>query len=150
MVSTTQSRTDLATLFNDNAAGDITAGDLRQGMINILDDIDTLNGETTGILVNAQTGTSYTLTSGDSGKLITMSSSSANSVVVPNNLPVGFVCTVAQIGTGLTTIANGAGATVNSRGNIKTLANQYAPVSITVYANGTGTAAVALLSGDLA
>lgn len=150
MVSTTQPRADLATLYNDNAAGDITAVDLRQGMINVFDTIDTLNSEISKILVNAQTGTSYTLTASDSGKLITMSSASANSVVVPNNLPVGFVCTVAQIGTGLTTIANGTGATVNSRGNIKTLANQYAPASITVYANGTGTAAVALLSGDLA
>lgn len=150
MVSTTQHRADLTTLFNDNAAGDITAADMRTAMVNVFDDIDTLNTETGRILINAQTGTTYTLVAADSGKLVTMSNGAANSVVVPNNLPVGFVCTVAQIGTGTTTIGNAAGATVNSRGNIKSFAGQYAQASITVYANGTGTAATAILSGDLA
>ena len=150
MVDTTAHRTALNTLFNDNSSGDITAGDMRQGMVNILDDIDTLNGETLKMAINAQTGTAYTLVAADSGKVVTMNNAAASTLTLPNNLPVGFTVTIVQIGAGKVTVAAGSGATVNSRGSVLGFAGRYSAVTITVYANGTGTAATAFLSGDVA
>ena len=69
------------------------------------------------VTVNAQTGTTYTLVIGDKGKTVTMDNASANTLTVPPNSSVAFatgtVIRIIQKGTGQTTIAEGAGVTIN-------------------------------------
>lgn len=68
-------------------------------------------------VVNAQTGTAYTLAAADDGKLITRSNAAANTVTIPANatlaLRVGFMANVLQIGAGVTTVVGATGVTVN-------------------------------------
>jgi len=73
---------------------------------------------------NEQTGTTYTLALTDDGKLVEMNNASANTLTVPPNssvaFPVGSQILVLQTGAGQTTLAAGAGVTVNSKdGNLK-------------------------------
>jgi hypothetical protein len=66
---------------------------------------------------NGQTGTTYTLVLADAGKYVEMNNASANTLTVPPNssvaFPVGTQVTVIQTGAGTTTIAPGAGVTIN-------------------------------------
>lgn len=82
---------------------------------------------------SAQTA-SYTLALSDAGKAVTMTVATANTVTVPPNstaaFPVGTVVGVEQLGAGTTTVAAGAGVTLRSRGNLLSLAGQYAVVSL--------------------
>jgi hypothetical protein len=73
---------------------------------------------------NEQTGTTYTLALTDDGKVVEMNNASANTLTVPPNssvaFPVGSQILVLQTGAGQTTVAAGAGVTVNSKdGNLK-------------------------------
>ena len=73
---------------------------------------------------NAQVGTTYTLALTDDGKVVEMNNASANTLTVPPNssvaFPVGSQILVLQTGAGQTTVAAGAGVTVNSKdGNLK-------------------------------
>lgn len=81
-----------------------------------LDDTTTLDYE-----INARTG-SYTLSLTDNWKVITINSSSANTLTVPPNstvaLPIGASITICCIGSGQTTIAAGSGVTIYSRGSL--------------------------------
>lgn len=67
--------------------------------------------------INAQTGTSYTLTLPDRGALVTMSNAAANTLTIPANasaaFPVGTIISVLQLGAGTTTITGASGVTVN-------------------------------------
>ena len=74
--------------------------------------------------INAQVGTTYTLVLTDDGKVVEMNNASANTLTVPPNssvaFPVGAQILVLQTGAGQTTLAAGAGVTVNSKdGNLK-------------------------------
>jgi hypothetical protein len=70
------------------------------------------------VTTNAQTGTTYTLVLGDVSQIVEMSNVSANTLTVPPNssvaFPIGAVVSVMQTNTGTTTIAAGAGVTINS------------------------------------
>lgn len=73
---------------------------------------------------NAQVGTTYTLALTDDGKVVEMNNASANTLTVPPNssvaFPVGAQILVLQTGAGQTTLAAGAGVTINSKdGNLK-------------------------------
>jgi len=73
---------------------------------------------------NAQVGTTYTLVLTDDGKVVEMNNASANTLTVPPNssvaFPVGAQILVLQTGAGQTTLAAGAGVTINSKdGNLK-------------------------------
>jgi hypothetical protein len=73
---------------------------------------------------NAQVGTTYTLALTDDGKVVEMNNASANTLTVPPNssvaFPVGAQILVLQTGAGQTTVAAGAGVTINSKdGNLK-------------------------------
>jgi hypothetical protein len=73
---------------------------------------------------NEQTGTTYTLVLTDDGKVVEMNNASANTLTVPPNssvaFPVGAQILVLQTGAGQTTVAAGAGVTINSKdGNLK-------------------------------
>ncbi len=67
---------------------------------------------------NAQIGTAYTLVLTDASKLVSSSNAAANTVTVPPNSSVAFAIgtkvMVQQRGAGSTTIAAGAGVTINA------------------------------------
>lgn len=92
----------------------------------------TQKGEIEGI--NAQTGTTYTLVIGDKGKLVTMSNASANTLTVPPNSSVAFavnsVLYIEMTGAGTTTIAEGAGVTINSKDSALDISGQYGQAAL--------------------
>ena len=66
---------------------------------------------------NAQTGTTYTLVSGDALGFVTCNNASAITVTVPPSVfSAGQQINVQQIGTGQVTFAQGAGVTITSTG----------------------------------
>ncbi len=75
-----------------------------------------ITGTTT--LINAQTGTAYTLVLSDSGKIVTMNNASANTVTVPAStttaFSVGTKIMITQTGAGSTTIAADTGVTIDN------------------------------------
>lgn len=99
------------------------------------------------ILFNAQTS-SYTLVLTDANKMITIDSSSANTLTLPLDSSVNFVIgtqiSVNSIGTGQTSIVAASGVTINSKsGNLK-LTGQYSGATLIKTAANTW-----LLTGDL-
>jgi hypothetical protein len=99
------------------------------------------------VIVNAQTGTSYTLVSSDQGGMVTMNNSSANTLTLPPYstvpLPVGTTVLIASLGTGQTTVAAGAGVTVNGTPGLK-IRTQYSAATAVKLATDTW-----LIIGDL-
>jgi hypothetical protein len=94
---------------------------------------------------NDQTGTTYTLQATDTGNVLTFDNAADVTVTVPATLPVGFSCTVIQLGAGQVIFTGGA--TINHvQGHDRTF-GQYAMAILAVYANSGGSAAVACLSG---
>jgi hypothetical protein len=82
------------------------------------------------VSLNPQTG-NYTFVIGDAGKLVTVNSSSAQTVTIPTDasvaFPVGTAIGLAALGTGAVSIAGAAGVTVNSlEGATPALSDQYA------------------------
>lgn len=86
--------------------------------------------------VNAQTGTTYTLVSGDNGKVVTLSNAGAITVTVPSGLGAGFACTLVQLGAGQVGLT-ASGTTINSDGTLTHLKAQYAAGSLYAYAADT-------------
>lgn len=99
------------------------------------------------VITNSQVA-SYTLVLADAGKVIEMNVASANTVTVPPAASVawvtGTVIGLRQWGAGVTTVAAGTGVAVNSRGQIKTFAGQYAEGMLTYRGANSW-----ILSGDL-
>jgi len=97
---------------------------------------------------NAQTGTTYTLVSGDVNKLVTASNASAITITVPPSVySANDVVNVAQIGAGQVTFAQGSGVTITSTGataSAPKLRAQYSAASIVCTASNTF-----LIVGDL-
>jgi len=97
---------------------------------------------------NAQTGTTYTLVSGDLNKLVTASNASAITVTVPPSVySANDVINVQQIGAGQVTFAQGSGVTISSTGATSTspkLRAQYSAASVICTASNTFT-----IVGDL-
>ncbi len=79
--------------------------------------------------VNEQTGTTYTLLASDLGKIVKFTSGSAITVTLPNNLGLGFTCTVIQYGAGQITFATSSSTLYNRQSHTKT-AGQYGVVSL--------------------
>ena len=101
------------------------------------------------LVLNAQTGTTYTLVAADAeNKLVTTSNASAVTVTVPPSVfTVGQQINVASIGVGLTSFAQGAGVTITSTG-----ATAAAPILRAQYSAGTVICTAAdtfLIVGDL-
>jgi hypothetical protein len=83
---------------------------------------------------NNQTGTTYTLVSGDNGKVVTLSNASAITLTIPASLPAGFHCTIFQKGAGQVTIT-ASSTTINNRQSFTKTKGQYAFVDILMYAS---------------
>src|SRR5690606_1989007 len=91
---------------------------------------DTITSGTYDPLKFSDQTASYTLALSDAGKVVAMDSASANNLTVPPNSDVAFEVgteiVVVQDGAGTTTIVEGDGVTVNSRGDAYDLAGQKA------------------------
>jgi hypothetical protein len=98
-------------------------------------------------IINAQTGTTYTLAATDSGDLVTFNNGGATTVTIPTNattaFPVGTSIDLQQIGAGKVTIG-GAGVTINSKDGNKAISAQWVAVTLVKTATDTWT-----LLGDL-
>jgi hypothetical protein len=100
----------------------------------------------TNSTINSQSGTSYTLVLTDMFKVIETTSSSSVSITVPPNssvaFPVGTVVEIVQLGTGVVTVVQGSGVTINTPGTLVFRA-QYSSVAIRKRASDTW-----VLAGD--
>ena len=94
-----------------------------------------VNGSITSanLFVRALTS-NYTLTNADSGSILTVSNTSATTITVPADLPIGFRCMVYQLNTGNVVIGNAAGVTLNSRTNVYSCNTRYGSISVFEYA----------------
>ena len=71
----------------------------------------------TALTLNAQTGTTYTLVAGDLNDLVTLNNASAITLTIPPSVfSANDSLSIAQIGAGQVTFAQGAGVTINSTG----------------------------------
>ena len=94
--------------------------------------------------VNEQAGTTYTLAASDLGKIVKFTKGSAITVTLPNNLGLGFTCTVIQYGAGQITFSTSSSTLYNRQSHTKT-AGQYGVVSLI-----SCVADVFVLAGDTA
>jgi hypothetical protein len=78
---------------------------------------------------NNQTGTTYTLLASDNGKILTFNNAAAITITVPTGLPIGFNCTVLQLGAGQATFT-ASSTTINNRQSLTKTAGIYAVASI--------------------
>lgn len=98
---------------------------------------------TLDLTFNAQTGTTYTLVSGDVNKLVTLSNSSAITLTIPNGIfTTGQVVNIQAIGSGQVTIVGDGTATFTGTGT--KLRTQYSAASIICTGTNTFT-----LIGDI-
>lgn len=123
-----------------------TSGDSIQGSNIAVSDSDEISGFKT--LFNNQTGTTYTLVSGDTGKTVTLNNSSAITCTLPNNLSIGFTCEIIQKGTGQVTFSAASGATLTNRSSHTKIAGRYGAVRLSITDNSGGTSAIYNLAGD--
>ena len=111
-----------------------TLGHVPVGDGTVFDNRALLSTDNPAIVVNTQTGTSYTLVLADAGKQVERSNAAANTLTVPPNssvaFPVGTIINWSQEGAGLTTIVAGSGVTITSRGALLASAGQYAEGSL--------------------
>lgn len=86
-----------------------------------------------GIGLNSQTGTTYTLVLGDAGLCVEMNNASANTLTVPPNssvaFPIGTNLIVRQMGAGQTAVAAGAGVTIRTAASL-TARVQYSQLTL--------------------
>jgi hypothetical protein len=69
------------------------------------------------LAINAQTGTTYTLVAGDLNDLVTLNNAGAITLTIPPSVfSANDSLSIAQIGAGQVTFAQGAGVTINSTG----------------------------------
>jgi hypothetical protein len=95
-------------------------------------------------------GTTYTFGSGDCGREKTFTNAAAVVATIPATLPVDCNIAVLQAGAGTVSV-NGtavAAAVLHSNGGFTHTAAQWSVVTINVYTNPGGSAAVAVIAGD--
>jgi YD repeat-containing protein len=84
--------------------------------------------------VNTQTGTTYTLVLGDSGKLVTLNNASAITLTIPPHSSVAFPAQaeidIAQLGAGQVTVSPGVGVTILSVSSNTHLSARYAGATL--------------------
>jgi hypothetical protein len=92
---------------------------------------------------NAQTGTTYTLVSGDKDKIVTCSNAAAITVTIPASVySANDIVNVQQIGAGQVSFAGASGTTITSVGATSTapkLRVQYSVASVICSASNTFT-----------
>jgi len=130
--------TGIATFLATPSSANFTAA--------ITDEIGTGNVILSDLATSAQTA-SYTLVLADKGKLVEMSSASANNLTVPLNssvaYPVGSQINILQTGAGQTTVVATGGVTINATPGLK-LRTQWSSATLIKRATDTW-----VLLGDL-
>jgi len=111
------------------------------GVHKVVDDAgNTITLERGPLVINTQTGTSYTAVLTDAPKFITMSNGSASTFTIPPNssvaFPIGTVLEGAQLGSGQVTLTPGSGVTVNGTPGLK-IASQYGTFAVMKIATDT-------------
>ena len=96
------------------------------GTLTGISDTSTISGFSANISTVSSAQSPYTLLPADNGKVIQSTSASAITITIPSGLPVGFNCTIVQMGAGQITLAG----TYFNRGNFNKTASQHAIVSI--------------------
>jgi hypothetical protein len=90
---------------------------------------------------NVQTGTTYTLTASDEGKVVTLNNASAITLTLPENsteaLPEGFSCILRQLGAGQVTVAVEGSDTLQSKSAATKLVGQYSEAQVDIQTAGT-------------
>ncbi len=115
------------------------------GLQSALDDKAALDPD-----INTQSGTSYTLTLFDRGRLVVMGNAAANTLTIPTNasvaFPLGTIISVVQNGAGVTTIAGATGVSLNGiSGGEGSIGSRYQAVALLKISSDAW-----LLSGDVA
>jgi hypothetical protein len=98
--------------------------------------------------INAQTGTTYTLSATDTGKIVECSNASAITVTLPNSLVQGFCTIITQTGAGQVTLSPAAGAVLHNASSFTKTRAQYAGLTLYVSTNTNGTTATYGMFGD--
>jgi hypothetical protein len=102
-----------------------------------------------GVSINAQSGTSYTLVLGDANNVVQLSNAGAITLTIPDNsdvaFPVGTVVEIHHGGAGVVTFAEDTSVTILSRGSLVDTAGQEAVAAIRKVATDTWR-----LTGDIA
>lgn len=84
-------------------------------------------------IINAQTGTAYTLVLSDAGQVVTLTNAASITLTVPPNAsvayPIGTSIDLLQMGTGQVTVAPGTGVTINTVSGLS-LSSQYATATL--------------------
>lgn len=128
---------------------DGTGGKTAQDSGVTIDDDDNLYGHGAGL--NAQVGTTYTLTATDNGKVVTLNNASAITLTVPQTsteaLAAGFQCAIVQLGAGQVTVAKEGSDTIASKDSNLKLTGQYSAGTIVKLTAGSPNAW--FLGGDL-
>ena len=93
--------------------------------------------------LNDQTGTTYTLTSSDNGKVVTLNNANAITLTIAASLGDGFNCLIVQKGAGQVTLSAATGVTIANRSSETKTAGQYATISVINIGSDTY-----ILSGD--
>ena len=97
--------------------------------------------------LNNQTGTTYTLSSSDNGKVVTLNNSSAITLTINTGLGDGFNCLIVQKGAGQVTITGGSGVTLINRQSQTKTAARHAVVTIVNIGSESGSEQV-IVAGD--
>jgi len=124
---------DLSSYLQSVSAGDLTDGNFDGTAIEGFD-----------ASINDQTGTTYTLVSGDNGKVVVLNNASAVTVTVPSGLGAGFNCSFVQKGAGQVSFS-ASGTTINNRQSHTKINAQYGVASLVAYVADTF-----VLAGDTA
>jgi hypothetical protein len=121
----------LPTSVTAGQSGHITHTNTLHTLANLL---DTVTGQPLATVVNQQTA-SYTLVLSDAMKMIEFNVATQHNLTIPPNssvaFPVGTVVYVRQYGLGQTVFVQGAGVTINSRGNADRITGRYGEAMMT-------------------
>ncbi|NQU58993.1 MAG: hypothetical protein HQ513_17315 [Rhodospirillales bacterium] len=105
-----------------------------------------------GASQNAQTGTTFTVTGVDNGKIVYLNNAAAITVTIPQTstetIAAGFWCTFVQEGAGQVTIAKEGTDTINSKDALLALTGQHSLA--TIHKRVAGSPNTWFLAGDLA
>jgi len=117
-------------LGNTSVTNVKTSGTITAAGLEVTGNVTSTAGSISGFdaALNNQTGTTYTLTSSDNGKVVTLNNASPITLTINTGLGDGFNCLIVQKGAGQITMA-GTATRINRQSHTKT-AGQYAVVSI--------------------
>lgn len=90
------------------------------------------------------TGTTYTLSANDNGRILDFTANSNITLSIPNTLPVGFQVSITQAGTGQITLFGTGGMVISNRWGGTRSAGQWSKIGLEVRATNS-----CISSGDL-